>query len=146
MSLKRQRERRESSANSTQEASARVCLTFKAKESAFSFPELIQLCSSFSPLLGCVDKELVLFSFSDKEPRPYLGTTSTSSSSVNRFCFYSRPNSAQTVQKTHLDRCDSSACLKGDKTVTQIPPEEERWILCQSVIRSYYRGRCCCAK
>lgn len=24
-------------------------------------PELIQLCGSFSPVLGCVDKELVLF-------------------------------------------------------------------------------------
>ena len=73
MSLKRERERREreSSANSTQEASARFVyrhiLTFKGKESAFSFPELIQLCSSFSPVLGCVDKELVLFPGSDKE-------------------------------------------------------------------------------
>lgn len=87
MSLKREREWREGSANSTQEASARFVyrhtLTFKGKESAFSFPELIQLCGSFSPVLGCVDKELVLFSCSDKEARLYLGTTSTSSS-VNR--------------------------------------------------------------
>lgn len=87
MSLKREREWRESSANGTQEASARFVyrhtLTFKGKESAFSFPELIQLCGSFSPLLGCVDKELVLFSRSDKEAQFYLGTTSTSSA-VNR--------------------------------------------------------------
>lgn len=73
MSLKRESEcgERESSANSTQEASSRFVyrhtLTFKGKESAFSFPELIQLCGSFSPVLGCVDKELVLFSRSDKE-------------------------------------------------------------------------------
>lgn len=107
MSLKREREWRESSANSTQEASARFVyrhtLTFKGKESAFSFPELIQLCGSFSPVLGCVDKELVLLPCSDKEARLYLGTTSTSSA-VNRSFWAllgakSGPSIAQTVQK-----------------------------------------------
>lgn len=62
---KREGLERGSTANSTQEASAgfvyRHSLTFKGKESAFSFPELIQLCGSFSPVLGCVDKELVCF-------------------------------------------------------------------------------------
>lgn len=107
MSLKRKREWRDGTANSTQEASARLVyghtLTFKGKESAFSFPELIQLCGSFSPALGCVDKELVLFSRSDTVVRLYLGTASTSSS-VNRPFWAllgakSRPGSAQTEQK-----------------------------------------------
>lgn len=85
MSLKREREWGESSANSTQEASARFVyrhtLMFKGKESAFSFPELIQLCSSFYSVLVCADKELAFFSCYDQEAWLYLGTTS---SSVNR--------------------------------------------------------------
>lgn len=65
MSLKRERE---ISANGTQEASAwfmyRHTLTFKGNESAFSFPELIQLCGEFSSVPRRVDKEPLL---SDEE-------------------------------------------------------------------------------
>lgn len=82
--------KRESLPYSTREACVclrfvyRHTLTFKGKKSPPSvFPELIQLCGSFSPVLGCVDKELVLFSCSDKEAQLYLGTTSTFST-VNR--------------------------------------------------------------
>lgn len=98
---------RDRTANSTQEASARFVyrhtLTFKGKESAFSFSELIQLCGSFSPVLGCVDKELLLFSCSDKKAWLYLHTTSTSSSVNRPFGVFrgakSRPRSAHTAQK-----------------------------------------------